>query len=68
MKEVVANCFKTGTSNEIPTPPIKKLKRGKININPIDIKNTGICFPWFSWTLLAWIRITIIAIIAATIE
>ena len=32
-------------SKEIPTPPIKKLKRGKININPIDIKNTGICFP-----------------------
>ena len=45
IKDVVANCFKTGTSKERLTPPIKKLKRGKININPIDIKNTGICFP-----------------------
>ena len=45
-----------------------KLRRGKIKINPIDINKTGVCLPWVSCNFFAWIRITIIAITAATIE
>ena len=42
---MVASCFKTGISNDNLTPPIKKLKRGKIKIKPIDINKTGVCLP-----------------------
>ena len=60
---MAANCFSWGISNDKFTPPIKKLKRGKIKINPIAIKKTGICLPCVSCNFFAWNLITIIAII-----
>ena len=36
------------TDIEKLAPPIIKLKRGKNINNPIEIKNTGICFPSLS--------------------
>ena len=65
---MAANCFNWGISNDKFTPPIKKLKRGKIKISPIEIRKTGTCLPWVSCNFFACIFITIIAIIAAIIE
>ena len=36
------NCLITGTSTEALTPPNKKLNKGKISNNPIEIDKTGV--------------------------
>ena len=37
IKDVCANCFKTGNSKSSLTPPIKNDRKGKIINNPIEI-------------------------------
>ena len=45
LKDVSASWTNLGNSSVALTPPIKKLNKGKIIINPSEMNNTGSCFP-----------------------